>query len=257
MHLHANAALSLNGRRELCRAVVEQEQTLAQAAEAAGVSVRCARKWVGRYRREGEPGLRERSSAPHRVPHRTGEQRVQAILALRRVRFTAAEIAEMLGMPLSTRQRDDRVDALRHDRSKCVRHTRTPVVSHDRNAFEAEDVEQIDRISSERDSASVSWRVRRAEPGRARSTQRRHDRAPATLMQALRDRPPAPRRVRPPVQQQDRPAVFRASLLKLDLKDRCRDEPHHVPFDQDSNASCFSANLGTAALEACLRVATF
>jgi transposase len=85
MNLHANAALSLNGRRELCRDVVERQRTLTQAAEAAGVSVRCARKWVGRYRAEGEPGLRDRSSAPHRVPHRTGEQRVAATVALRRV----------------------------------------------------------------------------------------------------------------------------------------------------------------------------
>ena len=53
MNLHANAALSLKGRRELCLAVVERERTVTQAAEAAGVSVRCARKWVGRYRIEG------------------------------------------------------------------------------------------------------------------------------------------------------------------------------------------------------------
>jgi leucine-zipper of insertion element IS481/Excalibur calcium-binding domain len=49
---------------------VEQQRTVAQAAAAAGVSVRCARKWTGRYRAEGEPGLRDRSSAPHRIPHR-------------------------------------------------------------------------------------------------------------------------------------------------------------------------------------------
>jgi transposase InsO family protein/transposase len=102
MNLHANAALSLKGRQELCLAVVERERTLAQAAEAAGVSVRCARKWVGRYRAEGQAGLRDRSSAPHRIPHRTGAQRVQAITALRRLRFTGPEIAEVLDMPLST-----------------------------------------------------------------------------------------------------------------------------------------------------------
>jgi transposase InsO family protein len=44
----------------------------------------------------------DRSSAPHRIPHRTSEQRVQAIAALRRVRFTGPEIAEVLGMALST-----------------------------------------------------------------------------------------------------------------------------------------------------------
>ena len=42
MKLHANAALSLKGRRELCRRVVEGERTLSEAAEAAEVSVRCA-----------------------------------------------------------------------------------------------------------------------------------------------------------------------------------------------------------------------
>jgi len=47
MNLHRNAALSLKGRRELCRRVVEGERTVIEAAEAAEVSVRCARKWVG------------------------------------------------------------------------------------------------------------------------------------------------------------------------------------------------------------------
>src|SRR6478736_6734922 len=102
MDLHANAALSWSGRRELASRVVDHGWTLTQAAEAAGVSVRCARKWVGRYRAEGEIGLRDRSSAPHRIPHRTGEQRVAAIAALRRVRFTGPEIAEVLDMPVST-----------------------------------------------------------------------------------------------------------------------------------------------------------
>jgi transposase len=102
MNLHANAALSLKGRRELCRVVVDRERTLTEAAEAAGVSVRCARKWVGRYRVQGEAGLLDRSSAPHQIPHRTGERTLQAIAALRRLRFTGPEIAEVLGMALST-----------------------------------------------------------------------------------------------------------------------------------------------------------
>jgi transposase InsO family protein len=102
MKLHANAALSLNRRRCLCERVVEQGWTLTSAAAAAEVSVRCARKWVGRYRLEGELGLLDRSSAPHSIPHRTSEQRVQAIVALRKLRFTAAEIAETLEMALST-----------------------------------------------------------------------------------------------------------------------------------------------------------
>jgi transposase InsO family protein len=102
MNLHANAALSLKKRRDLCARVVEQDWTVTKAAEAAEVSVRCARKWVGRYRLEGELGLLDRSSAPHSIPHRTSEQRVQAIAALRKLRFTAPEIAEILDMALST-----------------------------------------------------------------------------------------------------------------------------------------------------------
>jgi transposase InsO family protein len=69
---------------------------------AAEVSVRCARKWVGRYRSEGRLGLLDRSSAPGRVANRTPEQRVEAIAALRRLRFTGPEIAELLSMALST-----------------------------------------------------------------------------------------------------------------------------------------------------------
>ena len=101
MDLHGNAALSWSGRRQLARRVVEQGWTLTAAAEAAGVSVRCARKWVGRYR-AGERLLCDRSSAPGRVANRTDPARVAVIAKLRRLRMTAAEIAETLGMPLST-----------------------------------------------------------------------------------------------------------------------------------------------------------
>jgi transposase InsO family protein len=102
MDLHANAALSLNKRRQLCRRVVEERWTLTKAAAAAEVSVRCARKWVTRYRVEGELGLVDRSSAPASVANRTPEDRIEAIAALRRLRFTGPEIAELLEMALST-----------------------------------------------------------------------------------------------------------------------------------------------------------
>src|SRR5690242_7023440 len=102
MKLHANAALSWQGRRLLVRRVVEQGWTLRAAAAAAEVSVRCARKWVRRYLAEGELGLLDRSSAPHRQPLRTDERRVEAIAALCRLRFTGPEVAEILGMAPST-----------------------------------------------------------------------------------------------------------------------------------------------------------
>jgi transposase len=71
MKLHGNAELSLNKRRRLATRVAEHGWTLTSAADAAEVSVRTARKWVRRYRGEGEPGLLDRSSRPHssRMPH--------------------------------------------------------------------------------------------------------------------------------------------------------------------------------------------
>jgi transposase InsO family protein len=102
MKLHRNAALSWYGRRQLALRVVEEGSTVAAAAEAFGVSVRCARKRVGRYRLAGEAGLVDRSSAPRRVANRTQPERVAVIVALRQLRMTAAEIAETLAMPLST-----------------------------------------------------------------------------------------------------------------------------------------------------------
>jgi transposase InsO family protein len=101
MDLHANAALSWSGRRELARRVVDEGWTVRAAAEAAGVSVRCARKWACRYR-GGDLELADRSSAPRSVPNRTPADRVAVIVLLRQLRMTAAEIAETLSMPLST-----------------------------------------------------------------------------------------------------------------------------------------------------------
>jgi transposase InsO family protein len=102
MNLHANAALSLNKRRLLVRRVVEERWTLSEAAAAAEVSVRTAQKWSARYRVEGEAGLLDRPSVARRVHNRTCEQRIQAIAALRRLRFTGIVIAELLGMAETT-----------------------------------------------------------------------------------------------------------------------------------------------------------
>jgi transposase InsO family protein len=102
MQLHANAALSLNQRRRMVVRVVEHGWSLTKAAEAAEVSERTCSKWVARYRAEGEGGLRDRSSAPRSIPHRTPADRTELIEALRRLRMTGAEIALVLSMPLST-----------------------------------------------------------------------------------------------------------------------------------------------------------
>jgi transposase InsO family protein len=102
MKLHGNARTCPNSRRLLVCRIREEGWSLAEAAAAAGVSERTARKWVARFEAEGEAGLRDRSSAPRRIPHRTPVERVEAIRALRKLRLTGAEIAEALGMALST-----------------------------------------------------------------------------------------------------------------------------------------------------------
>jgi transposase len=102
MKLHANAPFGPKGRRIMVLRVLEQGWSLTEAAAAAGVSDRSAAKWLARWRAEGAAGLLDRSSAPKRVPHRTPARRVEAIVALRRLRMTAAEIAEVLSMALST-----------------------------------------------------------------------------------------------------------------------------------------------------------
>jgi transposase-like protein len=102
MKLHANAPLGPKGRSVMVSRVLQQGWSVTEAAVAAGVSDRTCCKWLARYRKQGDLGLVDRSSAPVVVANRTDELRVQAIAAIRRLRFTGPEIAEVLGMPLST-----------------------------------------------------------------------------------------------------------------------------------------------------------
>jgi len=100
MKLHANARTCPKSRQEMVRRFLAGRPREVVAAEFA-VSTRTVSKWVARYRAEGELGLLDRSSAPHRV-RRTDASRIAAIVALRRLRFTGPEIAEVLQLPLST-----------------------------------------------------------------------------------------------------------------------------------------------------------
>ncbi len=102
MKLHGNAALSFRQRERMVRRVVEEDWSVREAALAAEVSARTAGKWVGRYRLEGSAGLLDRSSAPLFVANRSSESTIEAIAALRRLRFTGPEISEVLELPFST-----------------------------------------------------------------------------------------------------------------------------------------------------------
>ncbi len=102
MTLHRNARTCPKSRKLLVDRVLDHGWSLREAAEAAGISERRARHWLTRFRQEGEAGLEDRSSAPKRIPNKTPAERVKAIVALRELRFTAAEIAESLAMAHST-----------------------------------------------------------------------------------------------------------------------------------------------------------
>jgi len=100
MELHANAALSVVGRRRLIELI--PVLGLVPAAEAVGTSPKTARKWWRRWLAEGEAGLLDRSSRPHSSPNQTPPGRVDAIRKLRKIRLTGPDIAELLGMAVST-----------------------------------------------------------------------------------------------------------------------------------------------------------
>jgi transposase InsO family protein len=101
MNVHKNARLTPAGRALLARRV-SQGWTAQAAADAAGVSLRTARKWIGRHRRGGERRHHDRSSAPRRCPRRTPAPQVVQIEQLRRRRMTGPAIAAALGMARST-----------------------------------------------------------------------------------------------------------------------------------------------------------
>jgi transposase InsO family protein len=75
----------------------------AHVAEQLGISRATAYKWVRRYRAEGEAGLLDRSSRPHRSPRRTSTELERTILAARAEwRYGPDRLGPLLGLPPST-----------------------------------------------------------------------------------------------------------------------------------------------------------
>jgi transposase InsO family protein len=100
---HRNAPLTATGRLRLARCVVEDGWPLRRAAERFQVSVPCAQRWAARYRTDGEAGMADRSSRPHRSPRRLPVKRERRIIGLRVTRrWGPARIAGHLHLPAST-----------------------------------------------------------------------------------------------------------------------------------------------------------
>lgn len=102
MKIHKNARLTPKGREILVCRIVNEGLRIEEAAQASGVSVRTAYKWLARYRAQGREGLKDGSSRPVRCPHRTPEAQRAAILSLRRERRTYREISRSTGVAPST-----------------------------------------------------------------------------------------------------------------------------------------------------------
>ena len=102
MNIHHNARLTFRGRELLVKRIVEQGLRVEEAAQASGVSVRTAYKWLTRYRQEGITDLYDRSSRPRHCPHQTSAHRHQEIVRLRRLRRTYRQISRQLGVSQST-----------------------------------------------------------------------------------------------------------------------------------------------------------
>src|SRR5436190_5288419 len=98
MDVHKNARLTPAGREIMVRRVVEGGQTPQALSAAVGVCPRTVRKWVKRFRSEGIAGLQDRSSRPHRVRRPTPAETIERIEALRRQRWTGAQIARETGV---------------------------------------------------------------------------------------------------------------------------------------------------------------
>ena len=100
MNVHKNARLTVEGRKLLIERIAVMG--LRSAAEAAGVSLRTAGKWLRRYREQGPDGLADRSSRPRRTRTTVDEALVSSIEQLRRLRMPMRRIAELVGRSIST-----------------------------------------------------------------------------------------------------------------------------------------------------------
>lgn len=103
MGQHGSARLSVHSRQTIAVRVIEESWTIAAAASAANVSRQTASKWVRRFLDEGEAGLLDRSTRPHRIAREVPARVVRAIERLRlKERLGPHRIGWALGLAAST-----------------------------------------------------------------------------------------------------------------------------------------------------------
>ena len=115
MNLHSKAKLSPWSRAEMVKRIVDLHQPVAEVAAAFGVSERTAYKWLARFRAEGSSGLLDRSSRPRCSPRTLHPFRVARVLALRRRKLPAFQIARAARLSKASVSR-----LLRHHRARLT-----------------------------------------------------------------------------------------------------------------------------------------
>lgn len=86
----------------MIRRVLEEGWKVRDAAISIGISPRRAYQWLARFKAEGPPGLRDRSSQPHRLSRSHELGLVVEAVGRRRRGHAAVRIASELGIPRST-----------------------------------------------------------------------------------------------------------------------------------------------------------
>jgi transposase InsO family protein len=102
MDYHHHARLTIYRREELAETVIQGRLSLKEAAAEFKLSRQSAAKWVRRFRTEKQPGLRDRSSRPHRSPRSTSPELIDRVQRLRRERWTGVRIAQSTGLSRAT-----------------------------------------------------------------------------------------------------------------------------------------------------------
>jgi transposase InsO family protein len=105
-----------------------------------GVSRRCVKRWIDRYRAEGEDGLHDRSSRPHHCPRRTSAELEQLVVSVRvRERSGREDIAVRTGVPARTvsrilaRHRVPHLSRLDPISGQLIRASKTTAVRYERD----------------------------------------------------------------------------------------------------------------------------
>jgi transposase InsO family protein len=151
---------------------------VAHVARAMGISRQCAHRWVARFDVEGEAGLVDRSSRPHRMPTRTAPEVEAAVLAARLEHRRGQDwLGPELGVPARTvsrilrRHHVPRLAACDPMTGEVIRASKATAVRYERNRpgeLTHMDVKKIGRIPD-----GGGWRARGRQAANQNGSKRR------------------------------------------------------------------------------------